>query len=341
MVAISCPHVKSMAILKAVNMTLSKRGDYVVRSGLSLARAYPVGESRKIREVVAEMGVPRTFASQILAELVQADLATSRAGKNGGYRLSRPPDTIRVLDLVEAGEGPLRPERCALGDGPCRWQAICPLHETWRAATEALRAVLAAATLADLADRDRSLELGLLPVPSDSPRQTNVETALDDWVQIEEGLDAVSRALGGQRLVGSALDGAYREGESLRARLHPQWPTWTAESVAVALGSATLAAPEERSITLAWEVITVDAVPSHGEVHLRLRPLDQTRTELGIQGWLRAPATPAGLAGSSAQTDRIVQAVVRAFLRQVAGAIEGQARQEGSRPGAPPSGGAV
>jgi len=64
---------------------LSKRGDYVVRSALSLARAWPAGESRKIREVVAEMGVPRTFASQILADLVRAGLATSKSGKDGDF----------------------------------------------------------------------------------------------------------------------------------------------------------------------------------------------------------------------------------------------------------------
>ena len=35
-----------------VNMTLSKRGDYVLRSAISLARAFEEGVPRKIREVV-------------------------------------------------------------------------------------------------------------------------------------------------------------------------------------------------------------------------------------------------------------------------------------------------
>ena len=68
-----------------MNMTLSKRGDYVVRSALCLARAYDSGQYRKIREVVAEMAVPRTFASQILGELVRAEIAVSKAGREGGY----------------------------------------------------------------------------------------------------------------------------------------------------------------------------------------------------------------------------------------------------------------
>ena len=139
-------------------MTLSKRGDYVMRSAICLARAFERGEGRKIREVVAETDVPKTFASQILADLVRAGLAASKAGREGGYRLVRPPDAVSVLEVVEAAEGPLRAERCALGAGPCRWDAVCPLHETWTAATGALRELLATTTLAELAERDAAIE---------------------------------------------------------------------------------------------------------------------------------------------------------------------------------------
>lgn len=153
-----------------MNMTLSKRGDYVVRSALCLARAYDDGGYRKIREVVAEMGVPPTFASQILGELVRADIAVSRAGRDGGYRLTRPPEQINLLEIIEAGEGLLHAERCALGEGPCRWEQVCPLHETWQAATAALRQTLAEVDLATIATRDEALEAGTYPLPTDSHR---------------------------------------------------------------------------------------------------------------------------------------------------------------------------
>lgn len=142
-----------------------------MRSSLCLARAFEAGQSRKLREIVAEMGIPSTFAPQILADLVRAGLATSRAGKEGGYRLSRSPAGISVLEVVEAAEGTLRSGRCALGEGPCRWSAVCPVHETWVTATEALRDVLASVTLADLVRRDREIEVGGHPVPADSHRR--------------------------------------------------------------------------------------------------------------------------------------------------------------------------
>lgn len=154
-----------------MNMTLSKRGGYVLLSALCLARAFESGEYRKIREVVLSMGVPRTFASQILAELVRAELATSKAGKDGGYRLTRAPVEITVLEIVEAGEGPLRSERCAVKDGPCHWEFVCPLHETWLEATAALRNTLANVTLANVMANDEALEAGTYPLPSESHRQ--------------------------------------------------------------------------------------------------------------------------------------------------------------------------
>lgn len=92
-----------------MSMTLSKRGDYVTRAAISPAKDFEEGAYRKIREVVAETEVPQTFASQILADLVRAGLATSRAGRDGGYRLERTPGEISVLEVIEVAEGPPPP----------------------------------------------------------------------------------------------------------------------------------------------------------------------------------------------------------------------------------------
>jgi Rrf2 family protein len=154
----------------AVNLTLSKRGNYVVLSAICLAWAYESGEYRKIREVVATMKVPQTFASQILAELVRAQIAESKAGKDGGYRLTRSPAKITMLEVIEAGEGPLRSERCALKDGPCHWDFVCPLHWIWGESTNAFRDTLANVTLATLVANDRALELNTFPMPMESHR---------------------------------------------------------------------------------------------------------------------------------------------------------------------------
>ncbi|MHB1986570.1 MAG: RrF2 family transcriptional regulator [Acidimicrobiales bacterium] len=224
-----------------MNMTLSKRGDYVMRSAISLARAFEAGGARKIREVVAETEVPKTFASQILADLVRADLAVSKSGRDGGYRLARPPAEISVLDVIEAAEGTLRAERCALGEGPCRWEAVCPLHETWSQATAALRELLSRTTLADVAKRDAAIEAGTYAVPSDAHRSHPVAVEVSDVVQVELGAPSLHRALARvagmlDALIATALRDAARAGGARATPEPPREPLQVVEASLAPIG---------------------------------------------------------------------------------------------------------
>ncbi len=140
-----------------MDLTLSKTGDYAVRAAIALADAWAAGESRTIAQVAAEMALPRTFTPQILGLLQRAGLAEARAGRGGGYRLTREPEQISVLEIVEAADGSLKTQRCALRDGPCRWDAACAIHPTWVAVSDAVRERLGATMLADVAAEDRRL----------------------------------------------------------------------------------------------------------------------------------------------------------------------------------------
>ncbi|HEV1998296.1 MAG TPA: Rrf2 family transcriptional regulator [Candidatus Dormibacteraeota bacterium] len=141
-----------------MDLTLSLRGDYVVRAALGLARAWETDGYRKIREITEEMALPASYTPQILGLLARAGLATARAGRDGGYRLSRSPEDITMLDVVEAGEGDLLLGRCTLRGGPCRWDDVCAVHNVWMGAAETLRSKLRATRLSDVAGADRSLE---------------------------------------------------------------------------------------------------------------------------------------------------------------------------------------
>ena len=140
-----------------MDLGLTKRGDYVVRAAVSLARAAGSGEYRKVREVAGEMNLPLRYTPHILNLLVKAGLAEARAGQKGGYRLLRPPEDISVLEVVEAGEGSLRPTRCTLRGGPCRWQQMCAVHPALDEAYESLTAVLRSRSLASILEVDAQL----------------------------------------------------------------------------------------------------------------------------------------------------------------------------------------
>jgi Rrf2 family iron-sulfur cluster assembly transcriptional regulator len=152
-----------------MDLTLSKRGDYVVRAAIALAAAWDQGGFRTIAEVAEEMELPRSFTPQVLGDLARAGLAESKAGRRGGYRLARAPGKILMLEVVEAAEGSLVSQRCPIRDGPCRWDDVCAVHPTWLKASEAIRRVLARTTLAAIASTDRDLAMGRRVAPMPPP----------------------------------------------------------------------------------------------------------------------------------------------------------------------------
>lgn len=141
-----------------MDLTLTSRGDYVVRAAIALASAWDGnGAYRKTREIAQEMDLPLSYTPQVLGVLADAGLAESRAGRSGGYRLRRPPEEITVLEVIEAAEGSLASSRCAIRGGPCRWDDVCALHPTVVRAAEAIRATLARTSIAEVAGADRAL----------------------------------------------------------------------------------------------------------------------------------------------------------------------------------------
>ena len=81
-----------------MDLALTRRGDYAVRAALCLARAAGDGRYVKIREVAGTMALPASYTPQVQRLLAEAGLAEARAGRDGGYRLTRPPGE-RLVEL--------------------------------------------------------------------------------------------------------------------------------------------------------------------------------------------------------------------------------------------------
>jgi len=314
-----------------MNMTLSKRGDYVMRSAIALARAYEGGKPRKIREIVADTEVPRTFASQILSDLVRGGLAVSRAGREGGYRLSRPPEEISVLEVVEAAEGPLRAERCALGEGPCRWEDVCPLHETWTQATSQLAGLLSGTSLAEVAARDAAIDEGRYQVPPDAHRSHARAVELSDLVHVELAAPAVDEALSERRNWSAALGATVHEVGELEGNAAHPLPLvadCSIDPITTGAGTAT------SGYLLAWR-LSEPGGRSHFEGELRVEPVDAERCELAVSGtWHQEvdSGTPPGTEELQDRARRVLRGLLRRVSREVEeGPRRPQARQRSAR----------
>lgn len=136
-----------------IRVSLSRRGDYAVRTMLALGRHAVSGapELLPAARIAEQMGIPTGFLAHVLADLSRAGLVMGRAGRNGGYRLALPAVEIDLLRIVDAVEERSGLARCVLRGGPCDVDGRCAVHHAFAGATEALRAELRRTRLADLA----------------------------------------------------------------------------------------------------------------------------------------------------------------------------------------------
>ncbi|MBN2578828.1 MAG: Rrf2 family transcriptional regulator [Pirellulales bacterium] len=87
-------------------MKISRTVAYALQATLLLARA-DSGESIPCSRLAAEGKMPERFLLQILRNLVAHGILASYRGIEGGYRLTRSPEKISILDIIEAMDGPL------------------------------------------------------------------------------------------------------------------------------------------------------------------------------------------------------------------------------------------
>lgn len=85
-------------------------------------------------------GVDVGFVSQVLNPLVRRGWVRSDPGPAGGYSLAVALESVSVLAVIEAIEGPTDSGRCVLADRPCNETGTCALHLPWlRARAQLLR----------------------------------------------------------------------------------------------------------------------------------------------------------------------------------------------------------
>lgn len=89
-------------------MRISSRGLYALKALTYLAERYEIGLV-KIHEVAEAEEIPVKFLEAILVSLKHGRIVSSQRGRDGGYRLRRPPDEIRLGEIVRIIDGPLAP----------------------------------------------------------------------------------------------------------------------------------------------------------------------------------------------------------------------------------------
>lgn len=80
---------------------------YGLAALFELAKNYNNGHI-KIEAIASAQNIPQNYLEHLLIKLKKANLVMSIRGKNGGYKLKNPANSIKVLDLIDSLEGNIR-----------------------------------------------------------------------------------------------------------------------------------------------------------------------------------------------------------------------------------------
>ncbi len=133
-------------------LSISRQTDYACRVILHLAML-PSGKRATTRDIARRRLIPRALVRRVITQLANAQLVTTTRGSNGGLSLARPPKEISLLDVVQAMEGPLALNACAVNPEACPLMQVCSVHEAWVKTRATLEMELGQATFDKLAQR--------------------------------------------------------------------------------------------------------------------------------------------------------------------------------------------
>ncbi|MDD2365718.1 MAG: RrF2 family transcriptional regulator [Desulfuromonadaceae bacterium] len=146
-------------------MRLSTKSRYGLRAMFDIA--YNCGpEPAQIQDISNRQQISPRYLEQIFQNLKRAGILKSKRGPQGGYMLSRAPEEITVLDILNATEQDVLLVDCA-GTTPkklrrkieCPFEGKCITQTVWAEANYMLDTLFGGMTLKTLCQRASDMEI--------------------------------------------------------------------------------------------------------------------------------------------------------------------------------------
>lgn len=104
------------------------------------------------RDLADQADVPSNYLAKILLSLRNEGIVETSRGTGGGYRLRRPPEEVRLIEIVELFEGSQTEKMCLLdAQSTCLSEQPCTVHLGWERVQNVYLDFLNSTTLEDIA----------------------------------------------------------------------------------------------------------------------------------------------------------------------------------------------
>jgi len=136
---------------------LSTKGEYGLLAIVDLALHSDQGPVQSF-QVAERQHIPKQYLDHLMLSLKKAGLVESSRGRQGGYALARPANTINILEIVSALEGPLENVNFIRRDYHLQSPAQHVLNSIWNEVVSSAVEILKNKTLEELCDQHRKME---------------------------------------------------------------------------------------------------------------------------------------------------------------------------------------
>ena len=113
-------------------MKLTSRGRYAIMAMADLAKNY-VEEPTSLNSISLRQGISLSFLEQLFLKLKKNNLVESVRGPRGGYVLSKSPEEIKLLSIIEAVDEKIKTVKCKKESKKgCNGKSVkCITHYLW------------------------------------------------------------------------------------------------------------------------------------------------------------------------------------------------------------------
>jgi len=138
-------------------MKLSTKGRYGTRALLDLALHQNEGPIL-LRDIARRQQISLQYLEHLVTPLVAAGIVRSIRGARGGVWLARPPERVKLSEVIQLLEGSTAPVECVNHPETCDRSGFCVTRDVWRELKKATDEILDATTIQDLAERQKRQE---------------------------------------------------------------------------------------------------------------------------------------------------------------------------------------
>lgn len=138
-------------------MRISTKGIYALEIVTDIAM-HTEEHAESLKNIAIRRNLSQKYLERIVKTMKDCGIVTSSRGAYGGYKLSREPEDIKVIEVLNAVEGELAPVDCLTRETECGIDCnCCPTRAVWAGMWHLIQDVAGEVTIKDITERSKNI----------------------------------------------------------------------------------------------------------------------------------------------------------------------------------------